>query len=456
MKRTSLVILSILLLFAGGVVSQVPDEVHEKCKDARDYVGCIQVLTGATISKEEVEIEEIKNLKKALALLPSRLENTVLRDFSMAIQPFTDALASARAAAGAASDYSLEDKTKILELTNPSLRLSAAIDIFRTTWSNGIENDAGESHGGSSKWVRCDSYDYLIDGFNDMFDSNVLSYHSIHSRAFDFSKIAKAGLGNIYVPSALGRLDTCYLNEDNSSVIATGLRALAYPSTEGRPIYRSYEGQMLYYIIDASEGILIKGSFPTYPLPRKSLSELKSNYIEKFQKEIKDDIAKFRELHKLENNPWIATNEIVDWSKKDFQKRNKIGLFDFSKLKGRNQAVQAIKDLYAYDFSKYDQRVCKRKNYLCHTEKIMKLVGVSVYVAKQLASSDYGIKEDNIKEARELVIGALSLGFESCQDCYNDRGVPTQWFLDIKRSRSLAHETLKEFDDLLSASNSQP
>ena len=443
MKRTSFA-LSLLLLFAGGVVSQVPDEVHEKCKDARDYVGCIQVLTGATISKEEVEIEEIKNLKKALALLPSRLQNTSLRDFSMAIQPFTDALASARAAAGAGSDYSLEDKTKILELTNPSLRLSAAIDIYRTTWGRGIKWDSEEgSRGGSSKWVPCFLYDGLIDGFNNLFDSNVLSYHSIRSRAFDFSKI------DIVAIRHLSGLNTCYLNEDDSSVIA-------YPNTKGRPIYRSYEGQMLYYIIDASEGILIKGSFPTYPLPLKSLSELTSNYVEKFQKEIKDDIAKFRELHKLENNPWIATNEIVDWSKKDFQKRIKIGLFDFSKLKERNQAVQAIKDLYAYDFSKYDQMFCKRKNYLCHTEKIMTLVGVSVYVAKQLASLDYGIKEDNIKEARELVIGALSLGFESCQDCYNDRGVPTQWFLDIKRSRSLAHETLKEFDDLLSASNSQP
>ena len=52
MKRT-LLTLSLLLLFAGGVVSQIPDDVHEKCKDARDYMGCIQVLTGTTVSKEE-------------------------------------------------------------------------------------------------------------------------------------------------------------------------------------------------------------------------------------------------------------------------------------------------------------------------------------------------------------------------------------------------------------------
>ena len=118
MKRT-LTLSVLLLLFAGVVVSQVPDDVHEKCKDARDYVGCIQVLTGATVSKEEAEIEEIKNLKKALALLPSRLQNTSLRDFSIAIQPFTDALAAAEAVAIVSSDYSIEDKTKILKLINP-------------------------------------------------------------------------------------------------------------------------------------------------------------------------------------------------------------------------------------------------------------------------------------------------------------------------------------------------
>ena len=122
-----LLLLPILLLFAGGVVSQVPDEVHEKCKDARDYVGCIQVLTGTTVSKEEAEIEEIKNLKKTLALLPARLQSTSLRDSSLAIQPFADALAAAKAAEKG-SNYSFEEKITILEITNLSLRLNEAIE----------------------------------------------------------------------------------------------------------------------------------------------------------------------------------------------------------------------------------------------------------------------------------------------------------------------------------------
>ena len=101
-----------MLLFAGGVVSQVPDDVHEKCKDARDYVGCIRVLTGTTVSKEKAEIEEINNLKKSLALLPSRLQSVSPTEFSVALRPFTDALAAAKAAEEG-STYSLEEKNKI-------------------------------------------------------------------------------------------------------------------------------------------------------------------------------------------------------------------------------------------------------------------------------------------------------------------------------------------------------
>ena len=172
--------LSFLLLFAGGVVSQVPDEVHEKCKDARDYVGCVQVLTGTTVSKEEVEIEEIKNLKKALALLPSRLENTSLRDLSMAIQPFTDALASAEAAVGTGGDYSLEDKTKILNLITPSLRLSAAIDVYRSTWAQSIEYSVEFE----SFALPCSMFDWTIDTFNRRMESNVLDYENVVVRIF--------------------------------------------------------------------------------------------------------------------------------------------------------------------------------------------------------------------------------------------------------------------------------
>lgn len=72
--------------------TQVNDEIHERCKDVADYAGCVQVYTGSVAAT--VNVNEAR-LKEALRLLPSRLTNTVLRDFTSAIQPFTDALAIA-------------------------------------------------------------------------------------------------------------------------------------------------------------------------------------------------------------------------------------------------------------------------------------------------------------------------------------------------------------------------
>ncbi|SVE34052.1 uncharacterized protein METZ01_LOCUS486906, partial [marine metagenome] len=90
MKR--LLLISALLLVASNGWTQVSDEIHQRCKDAADYVGCVQISTGSVPTKEN---SSEADLKKALRILPRRLENTSLRDFSSAIQPFTDALALA-------------------------------------------------------------------------------------------------------------------------------------------------------------------------------------------------------------------------------------------------------------------------------------------------------------------------------------------------------------------------
>jgi hypothetical protein len=134
MKR----ILSAFLLFSFTLSAQVPDEVHEKCKDVADYVGCVQIFTGSVKTKQESGIPEVKELKKALGLLPSRLQNTSLRDFSMEIQPFTDALASAKSAE-IAGDYSLDEKIQILQITNPSILLGQLIDTYRSSIGKRID-----------------------------------------------------------------------------------------------------------------------------------------------------------------------------------------------------------------------------------------------------------------------------------------------------------------------------
>jgi len=431
--KLSLTLSILLTLFAGGVVSQVPDDVHEKCKDARDYVGCIQVLTGATVSKEEAEIEEIKNLKKALALLPSRLENTSLRDFSMAIQPFTDALASARAVIEAGSDYSLEDKTKIVTLTNPSLRLSASIDIFRSTWRSGIDHDVAASPSViGHKFISCFTYDFYIDGFNSMYESNVLNYQHIFARAFD------AG---------------CYLNNES-----------------GRPMYREYEGQMLYYIIDASKEILKAGSFPTYPFPYESLDKIKADYIEHIQIETRDDIAKYKKLHELENNPWVESEDLNNFSKRDFRRAiNIINKFISTRAINNNaivcvgcisdkgpklNAIIAAKE-NIHKFYNYDFATAVKNGNRFNIDKIFVLSIFSNSLGEELINTIHGNKKNNLKEARELFISTLAFDIENCLACY-DSGRPNASFNAIYVQRNVAHKKLKKIDNLLSASNSQP
>ena len=75
-----------LLLFGalGTPAVVVEDAVHQKCLQAADYNGCIEVISGS--------VSGVETLKKELKLLPSRLEATSLRDYHSSMQGFRDAL----------------------------------------------------------------------------------------------------------------------------------------------------------------------------------------------------------------------------------------------------------------------------------------------------------------------------------------------------------------------------
>ena len=115
------------LLFSFNGWTQVSDEIHQRCKDAADYVGCIQVFTGSIPTTKANDSEA--DLKKALKLLPRRLENTSLRDFSSAIQPFTDALALAE------TDDAIGDS----QLVRDSRKIDYALSVARSAWDTSIE-----------------------------------------------------------------------------------------------------------------------------------------------------------------------------------------------------------------------------------------------------------------------------------------------------------------------------
>ena len=72
--------------------AQVDPKVHQQCLKAADYKGCVDVMTGKqTVPASPGKIDQ---LKSAMRILPSRLQNTNLRDFSSSTQVFNDAVIS--------------------------------------------------------------------------------------------------------------------------------------------------------------------------------------------------------------------------------------------------------------------------------------------------------------------------------------------------------------------------
>jgi hypothetical protein len=72
--------------------AQVDPKVHQQCLKAADYKGCVDVMTGKQASPATPG--KIDQLKSAMRILPSRLQNTNLRDFSSNTQVFNDAVSS--------------------------------------------------------------------------------------------------------------------------------------------------------------------------------------------------------------------------------------------------------------------------------------------------------------------------------------------------------------------------
>ena len=63
-------LLLLSLLLAANAWASIPDEVHEKCKDVKDYVGYIQIFTNKVFNTNSYEFK----LKEALRLLPGRID----------------------------------------------------------------------------------------------------------------------------------------------------------------------------------------------------------------------------------------------------------------------------------------------------------------------------------------------------------------------------------------------
>ena len=140
-----------LTLLSSGVVSQVTDEIHNRCKDVADYVGCITIFTGGQSSKESNEDRYANKLNEALRILSGRIDNTSLASFSSSIQPFTDAFSLAR------TDTKLADS----DLVAGAEVLEVVLNGARQIWNHSIN---AKVHTMNIK--NCRELNGLLDGIN--------------------------------------------------------------------------------------------------------------------------------------------------------------------------------------------------------------------------------------------------------------------------------------------------
>ena len=129
MKR--LLLISALLLFVASTNgwAQVSDEIHQRCKDAADYVGCVQVFTGSVPTAAKSNKEQ--QLIDALYILPDRIAETSLNSLSENTRPFSDALALASA------DKTLSES----RLVNDAKKIKDAINFLYNVWDASIRFD---------------------------------------------------------------------------------------------------------------------------------------------------------------------------------------------------------------------------------------------------------------------------------------------------------------------------
>ena len=128
MKR---LVLLALVLSAGNAHAQVDPKVAEQCKDVRDFVGCVKLMSGEEgISASE---DSIKGLVEALRILPARIRNSSRSSLYSNIQIFTDALQSVNPET-LNSGYEKE-------VYDGAVRLDRMISVLAQGWSAWISQE---------------------------------------------------------------------------------------------------------------------------------------------------------------------------------------------------------------------------------------------------------------------------------------------------------------------------
>ena len=190
----ALLLPSAFLVF-GAAFAQVDPKVHNKCIKAADYKGCVEVISGNQ-KVVPAEASSIVKLKDAMRLLPGRLENTNLQNFTSNTQVYSDAVSMA-SDSDAKNDYERE-------LLSEARAIKGMVESLQSYWSARIYN--GTYYGTSGyKSYYCSVLKPKLDDFNSWASSRYyVAFNGTESNTF-----------------LLGRMETCYPQEAAMTVSIT-------------------------------------------------------------------------------------------------------------------------------------------------------------------------------------------------------------------------------------------
>ena len=130
MKRFLIPLLAALAL-PTAVNANVDPKIAEICMKAVDFQGCVNAMTGKSSNNN------LENLRKAIKILPNRLSNTNLRDFTANTQQFKDALSLIDI-----DDLKTQEQKDFYLM---SVRISNMVNALQNAWSRRISD--GTSYG---------------------------------------------------------------------------------------------------------------------------------------------------------------------------------------------------------------------------------------------------------------------------------------------------------------------
>ena len=116
-----------ILFFSSKL--EAKDRIFDLCKEARDFQGCVNAMGGQTSSPIKTTVVSNKQNELLLEIkkLPSRLQNTSLRDYTSRTLSFTDALA-----------VSSPEEVGV-NLYENAQKISKALDVLYEVWRRDIE-----------------------------------------------------------------------------------------------------------------------------------------------------------------------------------------------------------------------------------------------------------------------------------------------------------------------------